>query len=204
MKAFCSTLVFGLLLVFPAWGEEDTPGGNDAEKKPLELSRVVFQFGGDLFAGPALKGNTLVAGVNASLLVPAWSWAWIGIRPALHFANPEKGEYTQGWFHLDLAAQINVPVEGLRGYGLIGGGYSLAVDQDLYNQVAHGWGALAGAGIAWRAECGWGLFAELAFRLARAENTQRLSPQEEKLTRSFSLTTVTLNLGVEYGNPLAR
>lgn len=175
-------------------------------------ARLVFQFGADAMG--AMGGMDFIAGVNASLLCPVTDLFWVGIRPSLHYGFPDDSVYEVTWFHPEAAFHVNLLHQPLRLYVLGAGGYSFALDSDLYTGVADGWSAMVGLGASWRPGGGhWGLFAEAGYRLAFGSQKQEQlvldeqgEPQcvdeeclhylTETVDREFELNTLMFNLGV--------
>lgn len=173
--------------------------------------RIAFQIGADAFGG---IGGKFIGGVNATMVYPALNRLWVGIRPALHLVVPEDSDFDVTWFHPDLALQVNLLHTPVRLYGLVAGGYSMAVANDLFGGPAHGWSVAAAVGVAWSWRGPLGLFAELGFRggsagreqtvLKRDDSGAPVCEQEcqgyvtEQLERRYTMLALTVNLGLVY------
>ncbi len=198
----------------------DKKPGQPIESAPLVIASdkgkaLVFQIGADAFGGLALGGAEFIGGVNAALVYPIIDWVWVGIRPSLHYVYDEDSDYEVTWFHPEVVVNVNFLHDPVRLYFLAAGGYSGALDTDQYGSIAHGWGVLAGVGVAWQGPCGAGLFGELGFRvgsasrdqavLSRDENNQPICAdtdclvwETEVVSREYNLTAFTINIGVIY------
>jgi hypothetical protein len=195
--------------------------GQPTESAPLVIASdkgkaLVFQIGVDAFGGLALGGAEFIGGFNAALVYPIIDWVWVGIRPSLHYVYDEDSDYEITWFHPEVVVNVNFLHDPVRLYFLAAGGYSGALDTDQYTSIAHGWGVLAGVGVAWQGPCGAGLFAELGFRVGGASRDQTMlvrNPdnnepicadadclvwETEVVSRDYSLTAFTINIGVIY------
>ncbi len=106
-------------------------------------------------------------------------WVWVGIRPSLHYVYDEDSDYEVTWFHPEVVVNVNFLHDPVRLYFLAAGGYSGALDTDQYGSIAHGWGVLAGVGVAWQGPCGAGLFGELGFRVGSASRDQAVLSRDE-------------------------
>jgi hypothetical protein len=181
-----------------------------------ETTFLNFQFGADLFGGPPQGGVEFVGGVNASLLVKVMDLLYVGIRPALHYLYVEDSPYEVTWFHADIAFHLNILHDPVRLYVLGAGGYSAALDGDLYKGLAHGWSVLGGVGVSWQFEGPFGIFLEAGFRGGAASQDETvldlddngnpqctsrlecLSYKTKEITRDFDLTVFTINIGIIY------
>jgi len=236
MKTILTTTVTFLLAITPAWAEESSAEENaeataasedaapvgETAAAPLVLAAddentyLMFQFGADLFGGPPQGGAEFIGGINASLMVKVMDLLYVGIRPALHYMYVEDSPYEVTWFHADVGFQVNFLHDPLRLYLVGAGGYSAALDGDLYSGLASGWSLFGGVGVAWKFKGPLGIFMELGFRggdasrkdmtLDRDEDgnpqctsrTECLSYKMKEVTRDFDLTIFTINIGVTY------
>ena len=200
----------------PAVTEEAEPAGETAPA-PLVIAeeagpKIEFQIGADLMGG-GLAGLEFVGGVNVTLVYPVLDLLWVGIRPGLHYAFVDDSPYDETWLNADAILQFNILHDPVRLYALVSGGYAFALDTDHYNDLAHGYGAAGGIGVAWKPEDSKvGLFLELGFRYGAAtkESTRlvldedgdpiyepdTLSWQSEDYDRKFQLTAFTVNVGL--------
>ncbi|MBN2494176.1 MAG: hypothetical protein JXR96_06275 [Deltaproteobacteria bacterium] len=212
-KTLIAIVWSSLLAALPAAAADQ----ENQEKAPLVLAsgqgpRIEFQIGADAFAGLGLGGADFIGGVNASLTYPVLDLLWVGIRPALHYVMLDE-PYDATWMHADALVQVNALHAPVRLYGLVAGGYSFALDTDIYAGAAHGFSVLAGAGVAWQpADFPVGLFAELTFRYGLASrgktqlvrdaegepiyDAETLTWQTEEVTQDFELLALTVNLGL--------
>jgi len=200
----------------PAPAEQARPVGQ-TEPAPLMVAReagpkIEFQIGADFFGG-GMAGLDFIGGVNATFVYPVLDMLWVGIRPGLHYALVENSPYDETWMHADAIVQLNVLRDPVRLYVLASGGYSFALDTDHYNDLAHGYSAAGGLGVAWKpADANLGLFCELVFRYGAAvKQSSRLvldqdghpiyepdtlTWQSETYDRKFELTAFTFNVGL--------
>jgi hypothetical protein len=176
--------------------------------------RIVFQIGVD-GGGLGMGGADGLAGVNASFVFPVLDWLWVGIRPSLHYVFQKDSTFDSSWTQANAIVQFDVLKDPIRLYALVAGGYAMVSNEDLYGGVCHGWNVAAAAGVAWHPDGGEaGLFAELGFVVARAGKDQTVlvygadgKPifdettfryQTESVHRDFGMTSLTLNIGMQY------
>jgi hypothetical protein len=211
-----------LTLAAGAGAARAQPAAGDQQPAPLvmaeggEIHYLNFQIGADAFGGPSQGGVNFIAGVNATLLYRICDLLWVGIRPALHYGYREGTPYEATWLHADAAFHLNFLQEPVRLYVVGAGGYTAALDGDLYRGLAHGWSVFGGLGTAWRFDGPLGLFIELGFRGAGAKRdetvldlglngepqcTSRLTCLDYKtkiVTRDLGLTVFTINIGLVF------
>ncbi len=215
-------LSFALAVVAVAPPAQAQPAVDDQHLAPLvmaaggETRYLNFQIGADAFGGPSQGGVNFIAGVNATLLYRVCDLFWVGIRPALHYGYREDSSYEATWLHADAAFHFNILKEPVRLYVVGAGGYTAALDGDLYRGLAHGWSVFGGLGAAWRFDGPLGLFIELGFRGAGAKRdetvldldpngdpqcTSRITCLDYKtktVTRDLGLTVFTVNIGLVF------
>ncbi len=223
-------LLAGLLVAGPVLAQSDAPPADEkdaseegarptGETRPAPLviaetagPKIEFQIGADLMGG-GMADLEFIGGVNATFVYPVLDLLWVGIRPGLHYAMIEDSPYDQTWLNADAIFELNILHEPVRLYALVSGGYAFALDTDHYNDLAHGYGAAGGVGVAWAPEDSKvGLFLELGFRYGAATKRstrlvlddngdpiyepETLTWQSEDYDRKFELTAFTINVGL--------
>jgi len=225
------SVMFALLLAGPVAAQEDDPPTDKGESAPAEQAqppaetapaplvvarepgpRIEFQIGADAMGG-GMAGIDFIGGVNATFVYPVLDLLWVGIRPGLHYAMVEDSPYDETWLNADAILEFNILHDPVRLYALVSGGYASALDTDYYNDLAHGYGAAGGVGVAWKPEDSQvGLFLELGFRYGAATKRstrlvldadgepiyepETLTWQSEDYDRKFELTVFTINVGL--------